>query len=90
MHVWLLFDIDRWSLRDAFETNVLAPSWVFPFRLTPLYVTLCITRYLSVPGTRYLPKRINEMFLYKKQQQVDNSNDQCRQQQQQLYPGKVV
>lgn len=30
MHVWLLFDIDRWSLRDAFETNVLAPSWFFP------------------------------------------------------------
>lgn len=40
MHVWLLFDIDRWSLRDAFETNVLAPSWVFPFRLTPLYLML--------------------------------------------------
>lgn len=65
MHVWLLFDIDRWSLRDAFETNVLAPSWVCPFRLTPLYVTLCITRYPTVPSTRYLPKRINEMFLYK-------------------------
>lgn len=30
MHVWLLFDIDRWSLRDAFETNVLAPAWFVP------------------------------------------------------------
>lgn len=30
MSGYLLFDIDRWSLRDAFETNVLAPSWFVP------------------------------------------------------------